>query len=131
MLELQAKQKWRKRLYSRPIFVILLLMTVLGIKGTVNVYEKKLESEENLRKITEEVGAMRERELQLAAQIGRLETDQGVEEEIRKKFSVVKDGEQMVVLVDDESATSAPAEEEKGLLGRMWAAVTGVFGGGE
>lgn len=120
MLELQARQKLKKRIYSRPTLVALIILAALAVKGTWNVYWKYEESKENLLKTEQQADALRAREYALTAQIAALNTEKGVEREIRKKFSVVKDGEQVIVLVDGESEAQKKATTTPGLFDRMW-----------
>lgn len=127
MLELQARQKLKKRIYSRPTLVALIILAALAVKGTWNVYWKYEESKENLLKTEQQADALRAREYALTAQIAALNTEKGVEREIRKKFSVVKDGEQVIVLVDGESEAQKKATTTPGLFDRMWSRIKDVF----
>ena len=127
MLEYQSKQKWKKKLYSRPVFFLLILLTIVTLRGAWNLYAKQSESEKNLIEVRRQVEELRNREAELVDGIRRLETPDGVEEEIRKKFSVVREGERMVVLVDEEASATPVVEKEKGFFRRMWEEVTGIF----
>jgi cell division protein FtsB len=131
MLQYNERTKLRKRLYSWPVFALLLVLTVLVVKGTWSVYWKRVESIQNLDKVTQEAAALESREAALNADISKLQTQAGVEEEIRKKYSVVKDGEQVVVVVDDQQQKAAPSQPKPGFFKRMWNAIAGIFGGGE
>jgi len=56
-----------------------------------------------MKNISEQnVEVLRSRNDELKALINRLETQPGIEEEIRLKFNVVKGEENMVVVVEDE-----------------------------
>jgi len=90
------------------------------------------ESKQNLEKVTEEAAVLESRQQALNSDVEKLKTPEGVEEEVRKKFSVVKDGEQMVVLLDDKTASSAPPQPKPGFWKRVWNIVTGgIFRGGD
>ena len=52
--------------------------------------------------ILSQIETLRAREKILNDDISKLNTEQGVEETIRDKFQVVKEGEKMVVIVDEE-----------------------------
>lgn len=113
MLDVHQKRKVRSVLYNRITLGVLLVLVVLFMHSTWVVYRKKQTSAEmkniSLRQ-TEELKA-RDRELQ--EQIGRLNTPAGVEQEIRSKFNVAKPQENMVVIVDDQSATAVLATTSK------------------
>jgi cell division protein FtsB len=60
---------------------------------------KKIEED----KITE----LKQRKDTLTSEIAKLKTEKGVEENIREKFGWVKDGEDMIVVVDDNEQTNS------------------------
>ena len=128
MLEIKDRSRIRKRLYSPQVFFVLLVLTLIILKATLSVYWKRAESIQNLAKVTEQANALQSRQTELSANIEKLQTQSGVETEIRKKFSVVKNGEQMVVLVDDQKKTSLPPLTQKGFFARVWDSITGIFG---
>ncbi|HVS79409.1 MAG TPA: septum formation initiator family protein [Candidatus Paceibacterota bacterium] len=129
MLQYNEKTKLRRRIYSIPVFVVLLVITILVVRGTWDVYWKRVESRQNLDKVTEQAAALESRQAELNDEIDRLQTQAGVEEEIRKKFSVVKDGEQVAVLVDNGASTTPAPPPKPGFWKKMWMAVTGMWGG--
>lgn len=45
----------------------------------------------------------------LQENINKLQTVVGIDEEIRKNFNVVKEGEKVITIVDDKSATTTTA----------------------
>jgi len=127
MLELQNRQKFKKRFFSKPVFLIVLILTVLMVKATINLYIKKLHSSRDLAAVSESVNTMRAREQELNIEIEKLGTQRGVEEEIRKKYSVVKSGEEMVVLVDEKTPPSDNNEVSEGFFARTWHKITNLF----
>ena len=60
----------------------------------------------------------------LSSEIERLKTKDGIEEEIRNKFNVVKPGEHLVVIVDD--ASTSKNETTKQNTG-WWGSFLGWF----
>ena len=122
MLEFQVKKRVKKILYSRAMFVVLLVLIALAGKATWGVYQKEKTSRVNLERLQSEISELKGREEYIKSGIDRLGTSRGIEEEIRQKFKVVKDGEAMAILIDDEVslATSSP---EKG----FWSTIVDVF----
>jgi cell division protein FtsB len=59
----------------------------------------------------------------LTADIGKLDTKAGVEESIRDKFGYGKEGEELIVIVNDEKKLSTGGEEKGG----FWAHIKGWF----
>ena len=110
----RARQRrgWRWLLHS-PITVVVLLL-IVGLLS-VSVYhrlviERKAAAER--REVESERAALVERRDELATEVEYLQDPAGAEREIRQYFDVAKDGEQVVVLVEDERPTgdtTAPA----------------------
>ncbi len=109
MLEFQEKRKLRRFLYSRITSVILLVIIFFILKGVWGVYEKQSIAKENLKKISTNFNTLLERELILTSEINRLKTDIGVEEEIREKYGLVKPGEEVLVIIDDDEVVGSPS----------------------
>lgn len=56
----------------------------------------------------------------LSQGLASLKTQEGIEKEIRKKFSVAKEGEQVVVVIEDNATpTTSDIQEKKGFFGRL------------
>ena len=110
MREYQRKKKIRRFLYSPLALCILIALIALIGKATWSVYAKERESRKNLDRATEELAALEGRQKNLSAKIDRLKTPEGIEAEIREQFQVAKQGERMVVVVEDKTV---PQVEEK------------------
>jgi len=125
MRDLEVK---RKSIYLKLVLATLLIIVALSIKAMWGSYQKYSESKatiDNLRAQYEKAESEKER---LGSEIARLETKEGVEAEIRGKFSVVKPGEEVLVIVDDGKATeTAETEEEKNVWQKFWSGVVDLF----
>lgn len=104
MLEFQKKKQIRKIIYSPIILLILGIILVLLVRGAWGVYKKAQISSQNLEQERNELEKLATREKNLASSIDYLKTDQGIESEIRTKFRAVKEGEKVVVIVDDQAS---------------------------
>ena len=122
MLDFQQKRKVRSWMYNRVTIGLIFLIFVVVLHSTWVVYKKKVESAE-LRDISlKNVETLRNRSEDLQAKIDRLNTKQGIEEEVRSKFSVAKDNENMVIIVQDES-TSSESVKKVG----VWQKIMSIF----
>ncbi len=66
------------------------------------------------RKIAENKLAELEKEkIKLSSDIAKLKTDSGVEESIRSKFGLAKEGESEIIIVEDKT-TPEPVKEDSG-----------------
>lgn len=119
MLDFQRKKKIRKTLYSPFVLVLLFIIMIILSSGVFGVYKKSKLSKVNLEREKKELEKLAMREKILASSIDYLKTDQGVEDEIRTKFRAVKDGEKVVVIIDEQS-TSTPIESEQASSTSFW-----------
>jgi cell division protein FtsB len=101
MLDFQQKRKIRALSYNKVTLIILFLLVLIFAHSTFVVYQKKEISEDMKNISLQNVEDLRSRNNELQSQIERLETNVGIEEEIRLKFNVVKEGESVVVVVED------------------------------
>lgn len=120
MRDFQRKRKIRKVLYSRGVILGVFLLLVLVSKATWGLYDKERESRRNLDRVEADLLALTLREEQLAKDIARLRTPEGIESEIREQFQVAKPGESMVVLVEDKSEPAEQEDEEPSLMSRFF-----------
>lgn len=107
MREFQRKRKIRHVLYSRGAILLLLVLLLLTGKAAWGVFEKERESRKALTEASASLTALETREKELKARIARLNTEEGIEAEIREQFPVTKPGEKMVVIVE-EKGSGAP-----------------------
>jgi cell division protein FtsB len=118
MLEFQRKRKTYKILYSYFSIVVLLLVIFFLSKAVFGLYGKAQASIDARKKSEHEYKELSARYDYVKGEIGRLRTQEGIEEEVREKFSVVKPGEKLIVLV---AGASIPAvEEEKGFFKKIF-----------
>jgi len=104
MIEFQKKKRIKRIVYSPIVLLILAIILVILIRGVFGVYKKEKLSLQNLNQDKAELQKIVDRQNNLVSSIEYLKTEQGVEDEIRSKFRVVKDGEKISVIVDDQKA---------------------------
>jgi cell division protein FtsN len=114
MLDSQQKRKINKVLYHKVTLVILGVVVLLILHSTWVVYQKKLESDDLKNISLKYKDGLEIRETELQNQINRLETEAGKEAEIRSKFSVAKERENIVVVVN-EDVQNVPTTTKKNL----------------
>ncbi|MFA5841983.1 MAG: septum formation initiator family protein [Candidatus Paceibacterota bacterium] len=115
MIEFQDKKKIRKILYSRPVLILGAAILMYLSFAAYSMYQKAAETGGNREMALLEQAALEAKQNQLEEQISRLKTTRGVEEEIRKKFRVVKGGESVIIVVDDKTDGQGAAASLSGL----------------
>lgn len=106
MFDFHEKRKIRRVIYSRySIGFLLFLALVLGR----SVYERftiEREMAEKLDGRTSELEALKLRAALLETKVEHLKNERGIEDELRSRFDVVKEGERVVILLDDPKESS-------------------------
>lgn len=113
-------------MYSYPVLIFLLVILFFIIKGSFGVYQKYSFSKNELKKSESELIVLEEKKSNLSEQVAHLDTETGIEKEIRSKFDVAKEGEKLIVIVDDEVEQEVIVEE-KGFVGNFLTTIKGWF----
>lgn len=127
MLRFHQKKTFWRIVYSKGFIFLCVVAVLFGVRATWRVYQKAFEARANVREAQALLEELQERERFLRAELERLNTPRGVEEEIRQKFPVVKEGEEMAVIVDDpaKNPTTTETVEESSFFVRLWNKVRG------
>lgn len=111
LLEFQEQRRIRKLLHSRYVLVVLIILLLLVARAVWGIYVKYEKSLAITEKARADLMALEDRERQLALSIESLKTDEGKERELRDRFGVVKEGETLVVLVDNNPEEKMPLKK--------------------
>ncbi len=103
MLERKEKKFLNKIIYSKITLVVLFLLLILVARGVWRVFSEVRMTDENKKIAQQELNELENRKERIEKELEEFNSDSGVEKEIRNKFSVVKEGEQMVMILDDKS----------------------------
>ncbi len=126
MREYQAHKRFKKRIFSKLSIVLLAVILFFLARSTYNLYEKNIESGKNLARVNSSLAEAETRYKSLDEENQRLQTTEGQEEEIRHKFQVSKEGEKVIVVINDqnptENATTTPT-----LFNRIRYAILSLF----
>ena len=120
MKELQRKQRIKKWLYSWPSLLLLALIAFFLAKGAVGMIIKERQSAERVAGLEEKSGALALREESVGEGIKRLQTEEGILEEIKEKFSVTREGECVAIIVDDTPKTAITGTSTAEWLKGRW-----------
>ena len=96
------KKSRLKVFFESPAVLLLLFILILFFIWNMIGFIGKMRDTVNNRKIAEnKIIELEKNKANLSKEIDKLKTDEGVEESIRDKFGLARDGEQMIVIVDD------------------------------
>ncbi len=88
------------------------------------VIETRKTREEHMKQTNVKVAMLALREQELKENIARLKTEEGINNEIREKFSVTQEGEYVAVIIDDKK-TSSSTDSALPWYKRFWFAIIG------
>lgn len=130
MFDFHEKRKLRKIFFSKPVIGLIFLCAFLL---SFSVYDRYVVSREIQAKLDaryEELEELEMRAATLSTKVSYLEDERGIEEELRNRFDVAKEGEQVVILVDKRSGkeTGATQIEPTGESGHgFWYQIRRIF----
>jgi cell division protein FtsB len=107
MFDFHEKRKIRRVMYSKPLIGFMVLLTLVMLRSVYERYTVEQEMEAKLEARAHELETLRSRAALLEGKVEHLKNERGIEEELRSRFDVVKEGEQVVIIVDDTEATEA------------------------
>ncbi|MDO8590340.1 MAG: hypothetical protein Q7R69_03700 [bacterium] len=125
MKELQRKQKIRRVIYSIPSLVILSVIAFFLAKGAVGVINKERVSAAYSKNLAARAEDLVLREQELKGDIARLETEEGIKDEIRERFSVTEEGEYVAIIVNERGVSSSTDKSALPWYKRFWLVIMG------
>lgn len=124
MQPFQARKKLRNILYAKTTLFALFVLVVLVGRGAWGVHQKALIAISGRDQALSEQHDLEGRTAELQASLAHLKSSQGVEEELRQKFTVAHPGESVVVVVDESDKTGKNTEVGEG---SFWDSVVNFF----
>jgi cell division protein FtsB len=101
MKNFQEKNRYRKIIQSKPVLIILGICLVFFIFNIVQLTSKAIETKKNREIAENKINELQTQKSELEYKIQKLNTEKGMEENIREKFGLGKEGEGMIVIVDE------------------------------
>jgi len=124
MTDFQQQREVKKIIYSKITIFVLFIVVIFLAHSTYGIYQKENLSATSYSEVKKEYDSLQERQSMLNSEIMRLKTENGIEEEIRSKFSVAKPGETVVVVVDENGSASTSDNKSPESL---WSKFIGLF----
>lgn len=120
MLEFREKRKLKQILYSKLTLAVLFIIVLFLASTVLSVYQKE-KSTRVAKELQEmEFDELSGREAVLRAEIDRLNSNRGIEEEIRSKFEVGREGERIIIITNPVDTTETENRNKtRGFLGKV------------
>jgi cell division protein FtsB len=105
MFDFQQKRKLKVFLHSELVWGVLGILTVFVLASAFDRYQIAKDMEERRVYLEIEAAQLEERKQALKAEVDYLSNERGIEAEMRRQFDVARDGEQVVIIVEEEPST--------------------------
>jgi len=102
MFDFQQKRKLRSMFGSRVTQGVLLGAAFLVLISAYNRYLIALDMAERRAVVESEITSLEERRESLEAEVKYLSNERGIEAEMRRQFDIAREGEQVVIILEDE-----------------------------
>ena len=100
MRDFQEKKRFKHIVQSWPVLIFLSILLLFFATGVFRFMVKMRETTKN-REIAEmKVFELQQAKEKLSKDIENLKTEKGLEENIREKFGLAKEGEDLIIVVD-------------------------------
>ena len=109
MRNFQQKKVWSNLIQSKPALILLGILILFFAWNVFGLWNKMAETSKNRQIVENKVTALKLQKEKLSSEINSLETDQGKEKFIRENLGWVKEGEGLIIVVEDKN----PLETKK------------------
>jgi cell division protein FtsB len=113
MRDFQERGKIRRLLESRPILILLAGILLFSLWNVFGFWRKMSETEKNRQIAEEKATELEANKAHLESEIQKLESKRGVEEVLREDYGLSREGEGVIVIVEDQNKADKE-EDEKG-----------------
>lgn len=113
MKNFQEKTGLKHLIHSWPVLMLLGIVLVFFAFGVFRFLIKMIETSKNREIAESKLTELRENKEELSRDIENLKTNQGLEENIREKFGLVKEGEDLIIVVDSKENTDLNEETKQ------------------
>ncbi len=120
MSRLKNKNKINKIVYSWPVLILILIIVSLIGKSVWGVYQNEKISRGNKQYSEGKYQELKNKSDLIISEIEMLETEKGVETEIRDKFRVVKEGEQLAIIINSGDEEDMGEIKEEKIWVKIW-----------
>lgn len=112
MREYQQKHMIRTLLYSRAAIIILFILIILLLRSIMELNDKRLDVVKNRNEALAERQILEEKVKASEKQNSDIETARGLESYVRTTYPVVKEGEGVIVIYDEEKSPVSKVRED-------------------
>lgn len=120
MFDFHQKRKLKTVFGSRVTQGVILVVAFFILLSAYNRYLIAREMAERRATVESEISTLEERREILETQVQYLSNERGIESEMRRQFDIAREGEQVVIILEDENAAEAEATTTTNQKERAW-----------
>ena len=115
-MDYRKRKNINKVIYSRPFLLVFFMITAFFVYTVMSIVPKVIETRKNKNIVKAEFENLINQEGKLKSETERIQSEEGIEENLREKFRVAKEGEGLIIIVDEEGKEGVKYEEKKSFL---------------
>jgi len=119
MREYQQKHMIRTLLYSRVVIVILFILIILLARSIIEMNNKRIEVSKLRNDSMAERGVLTDKVAQAQKQNDDIATPRGFESYVRTTYPVVKEGEGVIVIYEEDKSPVSRVREDMNVWERL------------
>ncbi|MGH7249593.1 MAG: FtsB family cell division protein [Minisyncoccia bacterium] len=123
MRNFEQKKGWKNIMRSKPALIFLGAVVLFFAWSVLGFWNKMKDTGNNEKIAADKVASLEAQKQKYLSDINSLNTDAGKEKFIRENYGLAKDGEDMIVVVDDKNST----EPQKSLSAGFFSFFTNLF----
>jgi CRISPR/Cas system CMR-associated protein Cmr5 small subunit len=116
MRDFKGKNKHSSVMQSKPVLILLAGLVLFFAISLISFMSKLEETKKNEKLAGEKVIELQKQKTELSSDIDKLNTSQGTEDAIREKFGLGRDGEGVIVVVDDKTPPPDPIKKSSSIF---------------
>ena len=108
MRNFQQKRIWRNIVQSKPVLILLGILILFFAWNILGFWNRMEETSKNKKIVEDKIAALKQQKEKLSSDINSLNTNAGKEKLFRENFGLAKEGEDLIVIVDDKNPPVTP-----------------------
>ncbi|MEX2052363.1 MAG: septum formation initiator family protein [Candidatus Paceibacterota bacterium] len=120
MRNLQGKRNYKRFFESWPVLIFLAIATIFFTWQIIDFFGKLRDTRYNRQTAEDRLTALKESKQNLSDSIESLKTPEGIDESIRNKFGLAKEGEGVIIIVEDQNAQKKSDSDDGNWFSNLW-----------
>jgi len=117
MRSLKEKNRWGEFLQSKPVLGVLMMVFFISAWSLLGFWGKMSDTNKNKQLAQEKLQDLQQSKSKLESDISKLETERGVEEVLRENFGLAREGEGLIVVVEEKEGDNQVDTKKGGFFG--------------